>query len=73
MQAVLELTDEQEERLIEAYADMMARLSAIFAKHQSMLVALHDDRAIAAYSSGIGTTTVRCDGSNVGPSFSQRN
>jgi len=58
-QAVLKLTEEQEEDMVEAYTDMMARLTAIFARHQSMLVAVADHQALPEYSNGMGTTTVR--------------
>jgi len=56
---VLKLTEEQEEDMVEAYSDMMARLTAIFARHQSMLVAVADHQALPEYSNGMGTTTVR--------------
>ena len=45
--------------MVEAYSDMMARLTAIFARHQSMLVAVADHQALPEYSNGMGTTTVR--------------
>ena len=58
VQAVLKLTEDQEEGMVEAYSNMMARLTAIFAKHQSMLVAVADHPAMPEYSNGVGTTTV---------------
>jgi hypothetical protein len=59
-QAVLDLSEEQEQRMIDAHADMMSRLSAIFAKHQMVLMGVNDhQRGPAAYSDGIGTTTVQ--------------
>ena len=46
--------------MIDAYADMMSRLSAIFAKHQKVLMGVNDhQRGPAAYSDGVGTTTAR--------------
>ena len=45
--------------MIDAYTDMMARLSAIFAEEQHVLVAVNDPHALPEHPNGVGTTTVR--------------
>ena len=46
--------------MIDAHTEMMGRLSASFAKHQKVLMGVNDHhQGPAAYSDGVGTTTVR--------------
>ena len=53
--------------MIDAHAEMMGRLSAIFAKHQAVLMGLNDHRrGPATYSDGVGTTMVRPAGLGLG-------